>query len=95
MKECLDSDVLLMPEEDLRKPNMRENALRPSAIGKKNWLFIGHPRAGERSAIIYSILISCQRHKVDINEYLNDVLTQTPYLINRDQSHLTPKNWKQ
>ena len=75
--------------------NLIENAIRPSAIGKKNWLFIGHPRAGERSAIIYSILISCQRHKVDINEYLNDVLTQTPYLINRDQSHLTPKNWKQ
>lgn len=32
--------------------NLVENAIRPSAIGKKNWLFIGHPDAGQRSAII-------------------------------------------
>ncbi len=41
--------------------NVVENAIRPSAIGKKNWLFIGHPGAGQRSAIIYSIVVSCQR----------------------------------
>ena len=33
--------------------NLVENAIRPSAIGKKNWLFIGHPEAGQRSAIVY------------------------------------------
>jgi transposase len=33
--------------------NLIENAIRPSALGKKNWLFIGHPTAGERSAVIY------------------------------------------
>jgi hypothetical protein len=32
--------------------NLVANAIRPSAIGKKNWLFIGHPDAGQRSAII-------------------------------------------
>jgi hypothetical protein len=42
-----------------------ENAIRPSAIGKKNWLFIGHPDAGRRSAIIYSLVVSCQRHGKD------------------------------
>jgi len=37
--------------------NLVENAIRPYAIGKKNWLFIGHPKAGQRSAIIYSIVV--------------------------------------
>src|SRR5690606_41076129 len=48
--------------------NLVENAIRPSAIGKKNWLFIGHPEAGDRSAILYSIKIgraSC-RERVEI-----------------------------
>ena len=34
--------------------NRCENAIRPTAIGKKNFLFIGHPEAGQRSAVIYS-----------------------------------------
>jgi hypothetical protein len=48
----------------------------PSAIGKKNWLFIGHPEAGQRSAIIYSLVVSCQRHGKDPLAYLRDVLTR-------------------
>jgi hypothetical protein len=44
--------------------NLVENAIRPSAIGKKNW-FIGHPDAGQRSAINYSLVVSCQRHGKD------------------------------
>ncbi|HEX2860932.1 MAG TPA: IS66 family transposase, partial [Lacunisphaera sp.] len=39
--------------------NLIENAIRPSAVGKKNWLFIGHPEAGQRTAILYSIIVSC------------------------------------
>ena len=38
-----------------------ENAIRPTAISKKNWLFIGAAEAGERSAIIYTIIESCRR----------------------------------
>jgi hypothetical protein len=40
--------------------NLIENAIRPSALGKKNWLFIGHQTAGERSAVIYTLLGSCR-----------------------------------
>lgn len=36
--------------------NLCENAIRPTAVGKKNFLFIGHPEAGQRSAVIYSVL---------------------------------------
>jgi len=75
--------------------NLVENAIRPSAIGKKNWLFIGHPDAGQRSAIIYSIVVSCQRHGKDPHAYLRDVLTRLPALTNRyDLDALTPVNWK-
>jgi hypothetical protein len=46
--------------------NLIENSIRPSALGKKNWLFIGHPEAGERSAVIYTLLGSCRLHGINI-----------------------------
>lgn len=75
--------------------NLVENAIRPSAIGKKNWLFIGHPDAGQRSAIIYSIVVSCQRRGIDPLLYLRDVLTRLPMMTTRDDlDALTPARWK-
>lgn len=75
--------------------NLVENAIRPSAIGKKNWLFIGHPDAGDRSANIYSILVSCQRCGIDPLAYLRDVLTRLPAMTNQDDlAALTPARWK-
>jgi transposase len=74
--------------------NSIENAIRPSAIGKKNFLFIGHPDAGGRSAIIYSIIVSCQRRGIDPLNYLRDVLTRLPGLTNQDDlGALTPARW--
>jgi len=75
--------------------NLVENAIRPSAIGKKNWLFIGHPDAGDRSAIIYSIVVSCQRFGLDPFVYLRDVLSRLPAMTNQDDlAVLTPARWK-
>ena len=75
--------------------NLIENAIRPSALGKKNWLFIGHPDAGQRSAIIYSIVVSCQRHGIDPLVYVKDVLTRLPAMTNQDDiALLTPAKWK-
>lgn len=75
--------------------NLMENAIRPSALGKKNFLFIGHPQAGERSAIIYSIVVSCQRHGVDPLAYLRDVLKRLPAMHRQqDLAPLCPRNWK-
>ena len=74
--------------------NLIENAIRPSALGKKNWMFIGSPGAGERSAIIYSIVVSCQRHGIDPHLYLRDVLSRLPAMSNQDDiSALAPSNW--
>ncbi|HUG11209.1 MAG TPA: transposase domain-containing protein [Opitutaceae bacterium] len=65
-----------------------------SAIGKKNWLFIGHPDAGQRSAILYSMIVSCQRHGKDPLAYLRDVLSRLPALTNQDDlGTLTPARW--
>lgn len=75
--------------------NLVENALRPSCLGKKNWLFIGHPDAGQRSAIIYSIVVSCQRYGKEPFAYLKDVLTRLPRMTNQDDlTPLLPANWQ-
>lgn len=72
--------------------NLIENAIRPTAVGKKNWLFIGHPKAGDRAAIIYSLLISCERLGVNPHDYLSHVLRQDTRTMTREQlRELTPK----
>lgn len=74
--------------------NLVENAIRPSCIGKKNWLFIGHPDAGQRSAILYSLIVSCQRHGKDPLAYLSDVLTRLPRMTTHDDlAPLLPRCW--
>ena len=74
--------------------NLTENAIRPSAIGKKNWLFIGHPEAGWRSAVIYSIIVSCRRRGIDPWEYVRDVLTRLPAMKQSELPTLLPRCWK-
>jgi transposase len=75
--------------------NLIENAVRPSALGKKNFLFIGSPEAGKRSAIIYSIIVSCQRHGIDPLSYMRDVLGKMAKSgkNTKDVNHLIPSNW--
>jgi transposase len=75
--------------------NLIENAIRPSAIGKKNFLFIGAPQAGKKTAVIYSIVVSCQRHGVDPFAYMKDLLERLPRMTNQDDlSNLLPNKWK-
>jgi transposase len=42
---------------------------------EKNWLFVGHPEVGERSAVIYTLLASCRRHRINPFDYLKDLFT--------------------
>ena len=62
--------------------NLVENAIRPTALGKKNWLFIGEADAGDRSAILYTIIESCRRRGLEPFAYLKDVLTRLPQMTN-------------
>jgi transposase len=73
--------------------NLVENAIRPTAIGKKNWLFIGDAGAGERSAILYTVIESCRRREIDPYTYLRDVLTRLPNMTNRQIPEVTPEAW--
>jgi transposase len=73
--------------------NLTENAIRPVAIGRKNWIFIGHPDAGWRSAVIYSIIASCRRHGIDPWDYLKDALEGLAAATNKTVASFTPAAW--
>ncbi|HTR40785.1 MAG TPA: IS66 family transposase, partial [Pseudomonadales bacterium] len=73
--------------------NLVENAIRPTAIGKKNWLFIGDADAGQRSAIIYTVIENCRRRGLDPFKYLRDVLTCLPNMTNHQIPTVTPAAW--
>lgn len=74
--------------------NLVENDVRPSAVGKKRWLFIGHPDAGWRSAVIYTIIQSCRRYGINPQEYLTDVLHRLPSMTTSQVPELLPRRWK-
>jgi transposase len=73
--------------------NLVENAIRPTAIGKKNWLFMGEAGAGQRGAIIYTLIETCRKRSIDPYAYLRDVLTLLPTLKNSQISEVTPEAW--
>lgn len=74
--------------------NLVENDVRPSAVGKRRWLFIGHPDAGWRSAVIYTLIQSCRRYGINPQEYLADVLSRLPSMTNRQVRELLPDQWR-
>jgi hypothetical protein len=73
--------------------NQIENAIRPTALGKRNWLFFGEAGAGERGAILYTVIESCRRQGIDPYAYVKDVLTRMPLMTNRQLVVLLPANW--
>jgi transposase len=73
--------------------NLIENAIRPTAIGKKNWLFIGEAQAGQRSAIIYTVIECCRRRGLDPFASLREVFTRLPSMTNWQVKDLTPEAW--
>lgn len=56
--------------------NWVENKIRPFALGRKNWMFIGNERAGITAAFFYSILQTCRMHNIDARKYLIYILFQ-------------------
>ena len=74
--------------------NLVENDVRPSAVGKRRWLFIGHPDAGWRSAVIYTIIQSCRRYGINPQEYLTDVLARLPSMTSNQVRELLPDQWR-
>lgn len=74
--------------------NQVENAIRPTAVGKKNWLFIGDAESGDRCAILFTLVECCRRRGINPFDYLRDVLTKLPSATNWNIHQLTPDNWQ-
>jgi transposase len=74
--------------------NAAENSVRPLAIGRKNWLFVGSQQAGERAAVVMSLIESAKLNGHDPWAYLKDVFERLPTLKQRDLAQLLPHNWR-
>ena len=72
--------------------NPVENHIRPIAIGKKNWLFVGCPKAGQSMAAIYSLLMTAKRNGLEPYAWLKNVLERLPTQKNKDIAELLPFN---
>jgi transposase len=81
---------------DLLDPdnNRVENAIRPVAVGRKNFMFAGSHEAAQRSAMVYSLLGTCKAHGINPFEWLSDILRRLPtHPINRI-NELLPQYYK-
>lgn len=76
--------------------NLIENAIRPLALGRKNYLFCGNDASAYRAAIVYSLISTCKAADVDPRTWMEDVLRKIPYYQRdqRDLAELLPFNWK-
>lgn len=74
--------------------NLVENAIRPLALGRKNYLFAGSHEAAERAAAIYSFFAICKKHGVNPYEWLKYTLENIMSINHKDIRKLYPQNYK-
>jgi transposase len=73
--------------------NLSENALRPVALGRKNYLFVGSDEAGENTAGLYSLIATCEANGINPQEYLADVLIRVQHHPASRIDELLPHRW--
>lgn len=73
--------------------NAAERALRRVGIGRKNWLFAGHDIAAQRTATLYSLIASAERHGLDPQAYLRGVTARIASLPVSQLERLLPERW--
>ena len=74
--------------------NQIENALRPVALGRKNYLFAGSHEAAQRAAMIYSFFAICKKHEVNPFQWLKHTLENIMSINHKNLKHLYPQNFK-
>lgn len=74
--------------------NSIERCIRGVAIGRKNWIFAGSKAGGERAAVIYSLIETCKRLKIDRFAFLRDVIDRVSAGRYETLWDLTPRGWK-
>lgn len=80
------------PEMELSN-NLAENSMRPVAVGRKNWIHIGHQKAGPKVAAILSVLESCRRLKIAVRDYLGALLPGLAETSIQKLAEITPEAW--
>ena len=73
--------------------NLAENAIRPVALGRRNWIHIGSKEAGPRVAAIISVVETCRRLKIPVRDYLGSVLSGLGDFPVGRIAELTPTAW--
>ncbi len=74
--------------------NLVENAIRPLALGRKNYLFAGSHDAAQRAAMFYSFFGTCRRHNINPFDWLKDILERIPDHKANKLEELLPQYWK-
>ncbi len=73
--------------------NVAERALRVAALSRKNFLFVGHDEAGKNIAGIYSLIATCEMHRINPFHYLRDVLIRVQTHPQSQIDDLLPNRW--
>lgn len=73
--------------------NVAERAVRPIAIGRKNWLFVGNENGGEAAGIVLSLVQSCRAIGINPYEYLEDVMRRLMAHNSQKLHELLPDQW--
>jgi transposase len=73
--------------------NLVENAIRPIAIGRKNYLFKGSEAAAQRGAVTYSLLATANLHGIEPLSYVKDLLTKLPGEKDSAVEQYLPHRW--
>ncbi|MCC5790970.1 MAG: IS66 family transposase [Opitutales bacterium] len=71
--------------------NLVENAIRPTKLGAKNWLFIGSEGSGKTAAILFTLIESAKRHGLEPSGYLSELLHRLPKAKSIEIARLTPE----
>jgi transposase len=74
--------------------NLVENAIRPLALGRKNYLFAGSHEGAGRAAMIYSFMGSCKMHQINPQAWLTDVLERIALHPVNKLEELLPGSWR-
>ena len=74
--------------------NLVENAIRPIAIGRKNYLFAGSHEGAKRAAAFYSFFAMCKANDVNPTEWLQYVLDNLPDANIQNLDQFLPRNFK-
>jgi transposase len=73
--------------------NAAERAMRKIVLGRKNWMFVGSPRAGKSMAILYSFVQTCRALKIDPQSYLEDIFRRLQGHPHKNLRELLPDQW--